>query len=110
MLAQVNQLPLPEQQKLYTVLSSKLSGSAGSRARNRRVPWIIENPDFNREMKWLSEHGVDYAGQWVALAGDRLIAYGASAKEVYTAADDAGVEMLLVTRVDDPTAPPFAGV
>jgi hypothetical protein len=108
-LAQINQLPLSDQQKLYVVLSSKLIPS-GSRAGDSRVPLIVENPDFSREMKWLGEHRAEYAGQWVALKGERLIARGASPKEVYAAADAAGVEMPLVTRVDDPTAPPFAGV
>ena len=108
-LAQVNQLPPSEQQKLYAVLSSKLS-QPDSRTRDRRVPLIVENADFSQEMKWLGEHKAEYAGQWVALKGERLIAHGASAKEVYTAADAAGVEMPLVTRMDDPTAPPFAGV
>ena len=108
-LTQVNQLPLSEQQKLYAVLSAKLSPSASS-ARDRRVPLIVEHFDFSQEMQWLSAHQHEYAGQWVALKGNRLIAHGASAQEVYAAADAAGVEMPLVTRVDDPHAPPFAGV
>lgn len=108
-LAQVDQLPLLEQQKLYTVLTSKLS-RARLRTTDERAPLLIENPDFSREMKWLGEHRADYGGRWVALSGERLIAHGASATEVYAAADAAGVETPLVTRVDDPNAPPFAGV
>lgn len=71
---------------------------------------IVEDPDFAKEMNWLSEHQEEYAGQWVALKGDRLIARGSSAKEVYAAADAAGVDLPLVTRVDDPNSAPFAGV
>ena len=108
-LAQIDQLPLSQQQKLYAVLDSRLSRS-GSRTRDRRVPLIVENPDFSRELKWLDEHRAEYAEQWVALKGDHLVAQGASAKEVYDRADAAGVEMPLVTRVDDPNALPFAGV
>lgn len=108
-LAQIDQLPLSEQQKIYDVLDSRLSRS-GSRTRNRRMPLIVENPDFSRELKWLNEHRAEYAGRWVALKGDNLIAQGTSAKEAYDAAEAAGVEMPLVTRVDDPNAPPFAGV
>ncbi len=99
-LAQVDQLPLSEQQKLYAVLDSRLSQS-DSRMKDRRVPLIVENPDFSKESKWLNEHRAEYAGQWVALKGDRLVAQGASAKEVYDRADAAGVEMPLVTCVDD---------
>lgn len=106
-LEQINQLPLDEQQRLLTTLSSRL---ARSQERDRRVPLILENADFSSEIKWLEKHKDEYEGQWVALKGDRLIAHGATAKEVYAAADAAGVEMPLVTRVDDPNAPPFAGV
>lgn len=108
-LAQVDQLPPSEQQKLYRVLSAKLSRS-DSRLRDKRAPLIVENADFSREIEWLNEHRAEYAGRWVALSGERLIAHGASAKEVYAAADAASVEQPFVTRVDDPHAPPFAGV
>lgn len=106
-LEQINQLPLAEQQRLFAILRSKLSLP---QTKDRRAPLIIENPDFSREMEWLNCHKAEYAGQWVALKGDRLIAHGATAREVYAAADAAGVETPLVTRVDDPNAPPFAGV
>jgi hypothetical protein len=35
------------------------------------------------EMKWLSENKIRYAGHWVALQGDRLVAEGKSGSEVY---------------------------
>jgi hypothetical protein len=108
-LAQINQLPPSEQERLYAALSSKLA-QPRSPPRDRRVPSIVECSDYTREMQWLGDHQHEHGGQWVALKGDRLIAHGASAKEVYAAADAAGVEVPLVTRVDDPNAPPFAGV
>ena len=110
LLAKVNELPLSEQQKLQDILNSKLLLEPGLKPRDRRVPLIVEDADFTCEMKWLSEHRREYAGQWVALKDDRLIASGASASEVYAASDAAGVDSPLVTRVDDPAAGPFAGV
>ncbi len=104
-LAQVNQLPLTEQQKLYTILGSKLSPMKSPRAK-----LVVENADFSSELQWLDQHRDEYAGRWVALKGDGLIAHGATAKEVYAAANAAGVELPLVTRVEDPNALPFAGV
>lgn len=45
-----------------------------ARPRVRRVsaPYI----DRSREMKWLAEDEQEYAGQWVLLWEDRLIAHG----------------------------------
>lgn len=108
-MTQVNRLPLTEQRKVYFALVSKLEPAA-RQARDRRVAPLVVNADFSLSLKWLREHQHEYAGQWVALDGERLIGHGASAKEVYAIADAAGVELPLVTRVDDPHAPPFAGV
>ena len=65
--------------------------------------------DRGREMRWLIEHRDEYAGQWVALAGDRLIAHGSAAREVFAAARAAGVERPLVAQVEPKDALPFGG-
>lgn len=45
-----------------------------------------------REMRWLSEHEAEYAGQWLALDGDRLISRGEDMKAVFAEAQTLGVE------------------
>jgi hypothetical protein len=40
--------------------------------RKSRLPYI----DRSREMAWVVEHEQEYAGQWVLLWEDRLIAHG----------------------------------
>lgn len=40
--------------------------------RKSKLPYI----DRSREMAWLQEHEQEYAGQWVLLWQDRLIAHG----------------------------------
>lgn len=40
--------------------------------RKSTLPYI----DRSREMAWLAEHEEEYAGQWVLLWGDRLVAHG----------------------------------
>ena len=77
--------------------------------RDTRVEPIIPKADFSLSVKWLGEHSAEYAGQWVALDGDRLIAHGQDAKEIYAAAGASGVKYPMVTQVEDPNAPPFAG-
>lgn len=103
----VKQLPRPEVARLREILSETLHETLPPR--ERRVDPIIPQADFSLSAKWLAEHKTEYAGQWVALEGDRLIAHGADAKEVYAVAGASGVKYPMVTQVDDPTAPPFAG-
>ena len=75
----------------------------------RRVPPIAPEKDVKKEMDWLREHRAEYANQWVALDGDRLISAGRSAKEVHTAAKTAGFPHALIVLVEPPDALPFAG-
>ncbi len=65
--------------------------------------------DRSREDEWLRAHQGEYAGQYVALEGARLIAHGNSFKEVATAARAAGVSDALVVFVESPEAPPYLG-
>lgn len=44
-----------------------------------------------REREWIERHRDEYLGQWVALDGDRLLAHGPDARQVYLAAREAGV-------------------
>jgi len=36
-----------------------------------------------REMRWLREHEAQFAGQWLALEGERLLSHGTDARKVY---------------------------
>lgn len=69
-----------------------------------------EQVDASRETRWLAEHGREYAGQWVALDGDRLLAHGESAREVYEAVHASEVRLPLVVLVEaDDESLPFGG-
>lgn len=65
--------------------------------------------DRSREWAWLAEHSDDYAGQWVALDGDRLVAHGPAFKEVLMAARELGSPEALIVRAEASDAVPFAG-
>src|SRR5215213_2667608 len=54
-----------------------------------------------KSLKWLHENREKYSGQWVALDGDRLIASGPTAKEVYSKAKAKRVEVPCVELVTD---------
>jgi hypothetical protein len=51
------------------------------------------------DFRWLEENREKYLGQWVALDGDRLLASGSTAKEVYSKAKAEGVEIPFVELV-----------
>ena len=65
--------------------------------------------DRTQEWQWLAQHSDAYAGQWVALEGDRLLASGPVFKEVLQAARQAGVPDALLVRAQASEALPFAG-
>jgi hypothetical protein len=46
----------------------------------------------------------------VALDGDRLIAHGENAEEIFAAADAEGAYLPLITYVPPADSPPFIGV
>jgi hypothetical protein len=72
-------------------------------------PAPAEPIDCTRELQWLAEHRREYAGQWVALDRDRLLAHGANAREVYEAAHQTGSSLPLVVLVEAPDQPAFGG-
>lgn len=66
-------------------------------------------PDLSREFRWIKEHRSEYAGQWVAVRGDRLLSSGPNGKAVYEAARAAGDRSPFVTRIEPADELPFAG-
>lgn len=69
-------------------------------------------PTYNtheREHAWVECHRDEYLNQWVALDGDRLLAHGRDARQVYLTALEAGVRAPYMTRVEPRDELPFAG-
>ena len=55
-----------------------------------------------REMRWLSEHEAEYAGQWLALDGDCLLSHGADPHQVRAEARAQGVASPFVVIAEAP--------
>lgn len=70
----------------------------------------IPAPDPIPSQHWIEAHAHEYGGEWVALDGDRLIAHGTNAAEVFAVADADGAYLPLLTYLVPADAPPFAGV
>jgi hypothetical protein len=108
--SQIVQLPSAERRKLRSLLDQfEHAEQAPPKAPLDPSVLPVKQPDYRPSMRWLAEHVRDYAGQWVALDGDRLIAHGPDARSVYAAANADGAYMPLVTQVEDPDAPPYIG-
>lgn len=70
-----------------------------------------EKPDpyCLRETEWLRQHRHEYAGQYVALDGDRLIAFGSDGRTVIRQAREAGVKAPYIARIEAADELPFGG-
>ncbi len=62
-----------------------------------------------REYEWLRRHREEYAGQYVALAGDRLVAHGPDGRTVLRQAREAGVKVPFMVRIEAPDELPWGG-
>lgn len=82
--------------------------SRGSDIANR-VHLIAAGNDRSIEMHWLADHKEQYANQWVALAGDKLLSHGDNAREVYREARESGVKLPFVAYVEPIDILPFGG-
>jgi hypothetical protein len=99
----IEQLPTAEQEKIRRWLEDK--GATNGEGHGSQAP-------ANRSAKslrWLHENREKYSGQWVALDGDRLIASGPTAKEVYSKAKAEGVAIPFVELVTEQESVPFTG-
>jgi hypothetical protein len=65
--------------------------------------------DLSRELQWIEKHCSEFAAQWVAVRGDRLLSSGTDGRKVYEAARAVGDERPFVTRVEPADELPFAG-
>lgn len=96
---------------LRDLLQTELNG-AQAKAKpplDKRVP-CEPMPDDTRERQWIKEHKHEYAGQWVALDGDRLIAASPIQQEVWDAVSADGSTLPLVHRIPSPDDLPYIGI
>ena len=99
----IAQLSAAEQERIRRWLEDKRATNGerqGSQAHANRS---------GRSLRWLHKNRENYPGQWVALDGDRLIASGRTAKEVYSKAKAEGVVIPFVELVTDQQSVPSSG-
>lgn len=105
-LEKVRALPLDQQQEVLDFVGFLYQ----KQAMRNSISVSYSTPiDRKREMEWLKENREKFAGEWVALDGNRLLSHGIDAKEVYEAARQEGVEIPFLAQVEPLDQLPFAG-
>ncbi len=92
-------LTLPEHQRVRLTIDEKPSQLSSSAAQTN---------ERTAELEWLARESAPYAGQWVALQGQQLIAHGAKLATVSAAARAAGITEPFFASVPDRDLP-FGG-
>jgi predicted DNA-binding antitoxin AbrB/MazE fold protein len=94
-------LVLPEHQRVRLTLEE----------RPDRLSWESSEPidERHEELRWLAKEAGQYAGEWVALDGPRLVAHGPKLVEVSAAAAAAGIGEPFFARVPREKDVPFGG-
>ncbi len=62
-----------------------------------------------RRLEWLKAHREEYAGQYVALAGDVLVGHGRTIREAHEQANEKGVENPFLVRLTSESEVLLAG-
>ena len=93
------------------LLASRLLAGPAPHASEKKQAFEVDNAIKyrTREYEWIREHTHEYAGQWVALEGDRLYAHGSSARQVFEEAKRAGATLPYIARIDSLDEFPFTG-
>ena len=85
---------------------------AGYRRSGNSTSAEIRSADsINRtaEMAWILHPSPEFVGKWVALAGNRVVSSGPTAKAVFDEAKLQGIEVPFVVYVSPHRDEPFAG-
>jgi hypothetical protein len=99
----IEKLPAAEQERIRRWLEDKVATNGEGHHSQAHADRSAKS------LRWLHENRGKYSGQWVALDGDRLIAIGPTAKEVYSKAKSEGAEIPFVELVTGRKSGPFTG-
>lgn len=109
----IEKLSAQDQAKLFRALadsSSTLTTSSGATVEGKAKRLPVPEPDPEPNRRWLAANKSEYAGKWVALDGERLIAAGETEKDVANAAKADGAYLPLIVYIPSPDEPAFVGV
>lgn len=105
-LAEIAALPSEERAKLRALLNRQ---AAATEAPPNGFIAPFDTQDTTSSLRWIEAHRAEFAGQYVALDGDRLVAHSADPQEIIAAVRASGLNGLFFTLIPPADAPPFAG-
>ena len=100
-------MPAEEREKLKALLNRR--PDAAPTPQNSSFIPPFDKSDATPSLRWIEEHRREFAGQYVALDGDRLVAHGVDPQEIIAAVRASGLNGLFFTLIPPTDAPPFAG-
>jgi hypothetical protein len=107
LLAEIAALPANERAKLIGSLNQRQSNKP--EVFDQTSEKWFDSPDPEPSMRWIEEHRVEYANQYVALMGDKLIAHSTNAREVIAVVHAGNFNGAFFGLVSPPDEPMFAG-
>lgn len=106
----IEQLPSNERTRLDQLLAEQPTAPPQTKPpRDKRVP-CEPQPDRTLEWEWIKNHQDEYAGQWVALEGDRLVAARSNRMELSEALKLTQANRPLIHRMASPDDLPYIGI
>lgn len=95
---QIASLPPAEKEQLAAFLSHELQRQTKEQSSQTNVTGIDDDIRKLR-MEWIKAHREEYAGQYVALEGDRLVGAGRSIREANEQAKEKGFKNPFLVRI-----------
>jgi len=100
---QISALTLGEKEDLVAFLNEQVKKdkeveAVESEASNGRQD--EPDPYRRRELEWMKQHRDEYAGQYVALLGDTLVAHAETLRELHRLVKESGVKRALFARIE----------
>lgn len=104
------QLPIEEQRAVLARLQDEIlmQGRSMGSVSGKITPAV--SIDRSQEYKWVAANKEKYAGQWIALKGDQLLAYSAKFKVVSARLKELGITDALMLHIEALDALPYAGI
>lgn len=107
---QIETLNTSERQTIRAFLEEQERKDAEVENREKVVEAPAAHDPFRRcEYQWIREHRDEYAGQYVVLESDQLVAHGKDGRQVLATARQAGIKIPFIVRIEALDEPPFGG-